>query len=329
MLKINKGGLQTTVQDSGRYGLQKFGVITNGAMDPYAFRIANILIGNTEFEAALEITLAGPVIEFEQDAMIALCGGDLSPVIDGQNAKMWRPLFVPKGSTLTFGAPRTGTRAYLAVAGGIDVPEIMGSKSTYLRAGIGGFKGRALEAGDELTAGRLSSRQSALLAAHSKNNVCQPSWSVASLSYSAEPVIQVMEGRQFSLFDSRSRDHFFQETFSISVQSDRMGCRLEGVSLHLEETQELISEAVAFGSVQVPPDGNPIVLLADRQTTGGYPKIGQIASVDLPLVAQLKPGDRLHFQKISLEEAQQLYRAQEQLIRQLKTSIRLKQEEWI
>ena len=156
MLKILKNGLHTTVQDLGRNGFQKYGVIASGAMDPIAHRLANLLVGNEEQAATLEITLAGPVIEFTEDAIIALCGGDLAPKIDGAKVKMWRMLTVTRGSTLTFGEPHAGARSYLAIAGGIDVPLVMDSRSTYLRAGIGGFQGRALEKGDELMVGQAT-----------------------------------------------------------------------------------------------------------------------------------------------------------------------------
>jgi antagonist of KipI len=325
MLKIIKSGLQTTVQDLGRYGFQKYGVIASGAMDPYAHRLANLLVGNDENSATLEIALVGPVIRFETDMFIALCGGDLSPTIDGKEVDLWRPLAVKKGSQLAFGAPKTGCRCYLAVSGGISVPEVMNSRSTYLRAEIGGFHGRALKAGDLVEIDPVSLER---LAVFRKAVAKESDWHVPSPRYPAEPVVRMMKGRQFELFDEESKQRIFTEFFSVSSNSDRMGYRLEGALLSLEEPAELISEAVAFGSIQVPADGNPIVLLADRQTTGGYPKIGQVASVDLPLLSQLKPGERLKFQEITLEEAQRLWILQEQKIRQLKISIQLKWEEW-
>ncbi|TWT24898.1 biotin-dependent carboxyltransferase family protein [Planomicrobium sp. CPCC 101110] len=325
MLKIIKSGLQTTVQDLGRYGFQKYGVIASGAMDPYAHRLANLLVGNEENAATLEITLVGPVIEFERDIFIALCGGDLSPKIDGKKVDTWRPLAVKGGSRLSFGAPISGCRCYLAVSGGISVPEVMNSRSTYLRAEIGGFHGRALKADDLVEANPTPAWQ---LAAFEKASSKETDWKVPAPHYSVEPVVRMMKGRQYDLFDEESQENIFADFFFVSSNSDRMGYRLEGTPLSLEEPAELISEAVAFGSIQVPADGNPIVLLADRQTTGGYPKIGQVASVDLPLVSQLKPGDRLRFEEITLEESQRLWAEQEQKIRQLRISIQLKWEEW-
>lgn len=323
MLKIIKSGLQTTVQDLGRFGFQKYGVIASGAMDPFAHRIANLLVGNGENAATFEMTMTGATIEFQQDAFIALCGGDLSPQIDGTDLKMWRPAFVKEGSVLKFGAPRSGCRAYLAVAGGIDVPELMNSKSTYLRAGIGGFHGRALQAGDIVPVNLIPPQLAASLLHATGNGV---EWKTAAPRYSSEPVVRMMKGRQFELFNRESQSYIFSEAFAVSSHSDRMGYRLEGTRLALEEPKELISEAVSFGSIQVPSDGNPIILLADRQTTGGYPKIGQVAAVDLPLVSQLKPGERIRFKEISVAEAQQLYLDQETQIRQLKVGINLKRE---
>lgn len=318
MLTIRKGGLQTTVQDLGRSGFQKYGVVAAGAIDPFAFRIANLLVGNEENAAAIEIQLIGPEIQFEEDTLIAICGGNLSPQLDGETADSWRPVAVAKGQTLTFGKPTAGSRCYLAVAGGIDVPLVMNSRSTYLRAAIGGYQGRALTQGDRLAVGGENGRN--------ESSDQKTAWSVPAPVYSAEPVIRVTAGRQFDLFAADSRKCFFSEPFSLSPHSDRMGCRLNGSQLALSEKQELVSEAVAFGSIQVPADGNPIILMADRQTTGGYPKIAEVITADLPLVSQLKPGDSIRFKKVSVEEAQRQLRLQERRISCLKRAIRLKWE---
>lgn len=326
MLKVIKPGLLTSIQDLGRYGFQKFGVIASGVMDPLAHRIANLLVGNAENEPTLEITLVGPVILFEEDSLISLCGGDLSPTIDSQPVRMWRTVFVRKGSKLEFGALQSGCRAYLSIAGAFNVPTVMGSYSTYLRAEIGGFHGRALKAGDRLetnTMTSLSQKMMESLRLNENEPFNDINWSISPF-LSGESTIQVMPGRQFHLFNEKSKHDLFLESFKVSPQSDRMGYRLQGSNLRLSEPTELISEAVTFGSIQVPPDGNPIILLADRQTTGGYPKIGQIATADLSLIAQAKPGDYLSFKKITTEEAQRLYVKQEDYIKHLKQGIRLK-----
>lgn len=325
MLSIRKSGLQTAVQDLGRTGFQRYGVISSGVMDPFAHRIANLIAGNAETSPTLEIALSGPVIEFEADHFIAICGGDLSPSLDGEPLAMWRGHFVQKGSVLSFGEPKRGARSYLAVAGSFDVPPVMDSHSTYLRAGIGGFQGRALKNGDSLKTLPISAER---MEALTNQNTQTPDWLIPPARYHEQPIVRMMPGRQYALFNEASRTRVFEETFTVSANSDRMGYRLEGPELALENQEELISEAVAFGSVQVPADGNPIVLLADRQTTGGYPKIGQVASVDLPLISQLKPGESLKFREISVNDAQQLYIEQEQQIRQLKIAIQMKREEW-
>lgn len=325
MLQIRKSGLQTSIQDLGRTGFQRYGVIASGVMDPFAHRIANLLVGNAETSPTLEIALSGPAIEFEADHFIAICGGDLSPSLDGKPLLMWRGQFIRKGSVLSFGKPKRGARSYLAIAGGFDVPSVMGSYSTYLRAGIGGFNGRALKKGDLLNTLPVPAEHlDALVRTHDQS----PDWLIPPVRYHQQPIVRMIPGRQFPLFDEASRMRIFQEPFTVSSDSDRMGYRLEGPTLALEQPQELISEAVAFGSIQVPADGNPIILLADRQTTGGYPKIGQVASVDLPLISQLKPGESLKFRHISAGDAQQLYIEQEQQIRQLKIAIQMKREEW-
>ncbi|PLT33934.1 biotin-dependent carboxyltransferase family protein [Bacillus sp. V5-8f] len=331
MITIIKPGLLTSVQDLGRYGFQKYGVIASGVMDQLAYRISNLLVGNDENAATLEATLLGPTIKFHNDALISICGGDLSPSIDGQAVSNWRPVFVRGGSTLKFGPGKSGCRAYLAVAGGFSVPSVMNSKSTYLRAEIGGFFGRALKEGDQLTwgsPGKLSSSINDRLRKNvSENSFVESDW-LASRDlipdYANRPSIRVMEGREFDLFTKESQEIFFNEPFEVTSQSDRMGYRLKGPILTMEKAEEMISEAVGFGTIQVPSEGNPIVLLADRQTTGGYPKIGQIAFVDLTYLAQAKPGDRLRFSKVSLEEAQSLHLEQERRIKELRIGISLK-----
>lgn len=330
-MKFLKSGLQATVQDLGRYGYQKYGVIASGVMDPFAHRMANLLVGNKEIEATLELTMLGPVIEFQEDTLIAVCGGDLSPIIDETSIGLWKQVFIRKGNVLRFGQAKSGCRAYLAVAGGFKVPAVMESKSTYLRAGIGGYHGRALDAGDELFVeepGNLSKRMmERLMEGKEEKSFIQSDWSLAYTSLPASKQhapIRVVKGRNYELFTEKSQQQFVSADFKVTPQSDRMGYRLKGPELKLKNQTEMISEAVNFGTIQVPAEGNPIVLLADRQTTGGYPKIAEVASVDLPKLAQSKPGDELRFEFISLEEAQQLYLKEEQLIDELNFSILLK-----
>lgn len=330
-IRVVGAGLQTTVQDLGRPDHQRDGVPGGGAMDRAALRVGNALIGNDDGAAAFEATLIGPALAFDDPAVIAITGGDLDPTIDGQSAPMWRAICVPRGATLRFGRPKLGCRAYVAVAGGIDVPLIFGSRSTYLRAQFGGHEGRALRVGDVLRTQNPShvSEQigQALRAGHDDAVVAVASWSAGHTlraRYSSEPVVRLIAGAHAELLAAPSRTKLFSASFNISSSSDRMGYRLEGVELPLRSPVELLSEGVAFGTMQLPPDGMPIVLMADRQTTGGYPRIGEVATVDLPLVAQLKPGDRLRFRPVSVDEAQRAYLMHEQDLAQARVAIALR-----
>ena len=352
-------GLLTTLQDLGRPGYQQYGVTAGGAMDTYALRAANMMAGNAESEAALEITLAGPKLRFERDTLIALTGADLAPSIGGVPLPMWRPVRVRAGAVLEFGPAREGCRAYLALAGGFAAPAALGSRGTDLRAGLGGLEGRALRAGDVLHArtsqskARISERAFGPLRSiapgadfaaapwhaahgyvagrpdwgdlHFPGSAQQVSRSKASPSAdsAADVIVRFTRGTHFGLFDAPSREALLNAAFRIMPQSDRMGCRLSGPALRLEQPQELISEAVAPGTVQVPPGGNPIVLTADRQTTGGYPRIAQIISADLRLIAQLRPGQTLTFAEVYLREAEHLYIEQERELLRLRISMRL------
>lgn len=326
MIHVLQPGLLTTIQDLGRLGFQKYGVIVSGAMDPFSHRVANLLVGNMEHSPTLEMTLKGPALEFTEDTLIAVTGGGLWPAINGEVLPMWRPILVRGGTVVTFQSNRQGCRAYLAVAGGFLVPYIMGSASTYLRAGLGGFKGRPLQRHDVLRAGVLSpisqerfqrlQQQFNLL---SQQRYATTSWftNFSMIPYHQRTVLHALPGPQFHEFTEESRKWFFQEKFIVGIQSDRMGYRLNGPRLSLSQAEELISEAVTNGTVQVPPDGNPIILTADHQTTGGYPKIAQIVTADLPLLGQIRPGEQIRFELISLAEAQQRLHKQAQDLRQL------------
>lgn len=330
-LRVVGAGLQTTVQDLGRRGHQHDGVPGGGAMDRSALRIGNALVGNDDGAAGLEATLIGPAIEFEDPTLIALAGGDLEPTIDGQPVPMWRAIHVPPGAALRFGRPKVGCRTYLAIAGGIDVPLIFGSRSTYLRAQFGGHEGRALRPGDVLTTlcppGLAQCIANAVQDGRDASRAAIAAWGAGHslrMRYSSEPVVRLIPGTHADYLAAPSRTKLFSASFNISASSDRMGYRLEGVELPLRNPVELLSEGVAFGTVQLPPDGMPIVLMADRQTTGGYPRIGEVASIDLPLIAQLKPGDRLRFRPISVDEAQELYLTYEQDLAQARAAITLR-----
>ncbi|MBC2581096.1 biotin-dependent carboxyltransferase family protein [Clostridium sp. DJ247] len=330
-IKVLNPGLLTTIQDLGRYGYQKHGIIVSGAMDAYSLRLANFLVGNEDGEAAIEITLIGPSLEIGEGTLFAITGGDLSPTINGVPVPMWRPVYLHKKGVLQFGASKSGCRSYLAVAGGYNVPEIMGSKSTYLRAGIGGFKGRALQKNDvlqfRLPKGKSIQITQQLTRKSSSNVFVSTDWYLKGELMPQDLghiCVGVIRDRQFQQFTLDSKNQFFNLPFKITSQSDRMGYRLSGPNLKLQESLEMISEGVSFGTIQVPPDGNPIILLADRQTIGGYPKIAQVAAVDISKVVQSKPGDKILFQEISLEEAEKLYIEREKYIGSLRAAVNLK-----
>lgn len=335
-IKVIRPGLLTTIQDLGRYHFQQYGVVAAGVMDTGAARAANYLVGNDGVEAVLEMTLIGTELLIQEAVVIAVCGGDMSVTINGQPLPLWRPVLADAGVVIKFSAARSGCRSYLAVAGGFDVPEVMGSRSTYLRGVIGGFEGRTLKAGDVLLINKpneLSTRiMSALLAEQAgagfgSGCYAAPNWHASHFAIAgnfAEPIIRAMPGTHYNRFTPESRQAVFSKTYRIGLQSDRMGCRLEGEKLLLNSPMEILSEAVANGTVQVPPDGNPIVLLADRQTTGGYLRIAQVASVDIPVFAQLRPCDSFRFEEVTLLEAERLYLEGERDLNVLKMAIALK-----
>ncbi|MBY0123210.1 biotin-dependent carboxyltransferase family protein [Bacillus sp. S/N-304-OC-R1] len=326
-VKVLHPGLMTTIQDLGRFGSQKFGVIVSGAMDPLSLRIANLLVGNGEGEGALEVTLLGPTLEFDRDGLIAITGGYLQPMIDGEAVPMWRPILIRKGSILQFKSAIKGCRAYVAFAGGIDVPASMGSKSTYLRAAIGGYLGRALQNGDVFDCVGNYSTVSQSLIQQLEKRPSSFTWSVnypEFINLNRTQTIRVIQGAEFKRFDAASQEAFFSKPYTLTTQADRMGYRLEGETIRLSEKFELLSEGVTYGTIQVPSNGQPIILMADRQTTGGYPKIGQVISADLPSLAQLQPNSMILFEEVSLEQAEIELLKQEQQLRKVATGIRIK-----
>ncbi len=303
-IKVLKPGILTTVQDLGRYGYQHLGVPVSGAMDTRSHRLANALAGNSENEATLEITLSGPTLTFSKASCIAISGALLSPSINGKSIPNNRPIVVKPGDTLQFGERKSGVRAYMAVFGGIKTSPILESQSTYIRGGFGGYKGRALKKGDVL---EIASP----LSIENIDDLDKYLWQIqvylpALLGFQNRSKIRVLKGPNYHLFSQESIKSFFGSPYLIEPQSDRMGYRLSGPKLKLVETNQLMSEAISFGTVQVPTDGNPIILMADRQTTGGYAKIANVCSADLPSVAQTMPGQSIVFEEISLADAQTL-----------------------
>ena len=317
---IKKPGLLSTIQDLGRTGYKRYGIISSGSMDQIAHRIANMLVLNEEDVEAIEITMKGPVIQFQNDTVIAITGGQLAPAINEERVEMYRPVLVREGDVLSFGRAKEGIRSYVAVHGGFSVNRVMQSASTYLRAGIGGYKGRALKKGDVLPLKKTISIE----------EWDKPiKWSAKRFSHSQDMMsktIRVIKGLQYDAFTESSQRSFEEKEYTVMPESDRMGYRLDGETLSLKEQREFISEAVSFGTIQVPADGQPIILMADSQTLGGYAKLAQAATVDRSILAQLKPGDRLTFKVIGLNEAQRLLIEQEQELQILKRAIAIEME---
>jgi len=322
-------GMHTTVQDLGRPGWQRHGVTPGGALDERALRLANLLVGNPEGAAALEITLAGPTLRFASEALVAVGGGQFEVTAGGRSVPAWRPVWLAEGTELAIGAARAGCRVYLAIAGGLAVPRVLGGRGTHLAARFGGFGGRSLRAGDVLKSGPASAwarRMAGVLAGGGRCAAAR--WEVgaeARPAYSESPTVRVMRGAQWDWFGAEIGDRFLRERFTSMPRSDRMGLRLSpvGAPLVAGPVPEMISEGVAAGTIQVPPDGRPIILLADRPTLGGYPKIANVATVDLPLLAQLRPGATVGFREVSIAEAQELWLAAERLVATVKQGIAL------
>jgi len=297
-LRVLSPGLMTTVQDEGRFGYLDYGVPREGALDLFSASLANTLVGNASGEAVLELTITGPRMEMLSDADIALTGADMEMTVNGERAEPWRSLRVTRGDIIRISRAMHGCRSYLAVTGGFDVPVVMGSRSTYLKGRIGGIEGRALVKGDELKRG-----EGPLLAGmrHVVPREARP-------AFPSRVTLRTIPGPQDDAFSS-SLDIFFSSSYEVTPASDRMGCRLRGPALRHDHgvAESIISEPIVPGSVQVPADGQPIILLMG-QTAGGYAKVATIISADIPKVAQIRPGDTVRFKSVGLEEAHVAFR---------------------
>ena len=304
----------TTIQDLGRTGFQQYGIVVSGAMDSFAIRAANLLVGNKETAAALEITMMGPSLRILSDTVIALGGANLSASLDGKPLALWKSVYVRKDQLLSFGKPVDGMRAYVAVAGGIEVQELLGSKSTYLKAEMGGMAGRYLHKEDILHAGYVADSLKQL-AGRAVSPEILPDY------LSTEP-IRVIPGPDEASFTSEGMETFFTGEYEFTRDVDRMGYRLSGPAIEHKKKADILSDAVTMGTIQVPSSGQPIILMADRQTSGGYSRIGTVISVDLPRLAQQKPGGSIRFCSVSIKEAQQLFIEREKTLRKLAIAVR-------
>jgi antagonist of KipI len=298
VLRVEKPGLLTTVQDLGRPGHRKFGVPPSGAMDRFALAAANRLVGNPETAAGLECALTGPTLLALQPCLVAVTGADFTPTIDGAEIPSWTGVYLPAGERLSFAGRRWGARCYIAVAGGLGGSRWLGSLSTYLLVEKGGHEGRTLESGDSLRLAGPAPRP--LIAGRHLSRRLQP-------AYGREPALATLPGPHFTRLARTSRTAAWKSTFEVSRDADRMGFRLQGPQLE-GGGRELLSIGLTAGAVQLPIGGQPILLMADHQTAGGYPVILGVSRAALPLAAQLLPGDRLSFQEVSVAAAQEQWR---------------------
>ncbi len=303
-MKVIKPGFQSTIQDLGRFGFSNLGISISGAADAVSLRIGNLLIGNDQNSPALEMTLVGGEFIFDSDTIIAITGSNFQPTIDGKEIPLWKSIFVRSGQSISFGATQSGARCYLCIKGGFEVDKILGSFSTHLLTGIGGYKGRALLKNDELNY------------AGSNFKYLQP------LKVKKEIVIELMNREkifvtnapQTDLFSTETINLFSSSVYSVSEETNRMGLRLNGPKLVNINNQDIVTEGVSLGAIQVSHDGNPIILFVEHQTTGGYPKIANIISAHLHKVGQLRPRDEIQFSFVSIEKAYEMRMHLESLI---------------
>ena len=296
---VTQAGFLTSVQDLGRTGFRQFGVSTSGALDCFALRVANLLVGNDEDAAGLEVTLGGLSLRFQDERIVAWCGGEFDVQIGSQSLPAGHLAHLCAGDELKIGRPQIGCRCWLAISGGVDVPVVLGSRSTDLRANFGGIEGRALRDGDII---RLFARPGSSPPTTERIS----SWSaphdwVSPLKH--EPTLRFIRGVDWDRFNASTLQRFTSEAFAVSPDSDRMGVRFDDPELKREDNVDLISEAVAPGTIQVPPSGKPILLLQDCQTIGGYPKISHVITLDLGIAAQLRGGDHVRFSEVSRADA--------------------------
>ncbi len=318
-LTIVRAGALTTVQDLGRAHHRRAGVSLGGALDLHAARVANLLVGNPETAALLEITLGSARFRFHDDRLIAWCGGEFHFEAGGETIPAGRVCRIRSEEELEVAPAGCGCRAWAAVSGGIDTPPVLESRATDLRAGFGGWEGRLLRDGDELPLGQISSFPASATRVSSWS--APTDWSQTA---AVQPILRVVPGPEWEEFTEASRAAFWNERFTVSPKCDRMGARLEGVALRREKPEERLSETVAPGTIQVPNDGQPIILLGDCQTIGGYPRIGHVITVDLPRAAQLRPNDTVRFREVTRAEAVALFVERENDLQRFRVGLRLR-----
>jgi antagonist of KipI len=315
---VTRAGFLTSVQDLGRTGFRQFGVSTSGALDPFALRVANLLVGNDAAAAGFEITIGGLRLHFEDERIVAWCGGEFDVRVGAKSLPAGHAARVHAGEEVKFGRSEIGCRCWLAIAGGVNVPDVLGSRSTDLRAQFGGFEGRTLRDGDVLP---LATKPGSSPPATGISTWTAPhDWASPAKRH---PMLRFIPGVDWNRFNAPTLRRLMSEAFTVSPDSDRMGVRLEGPELKRVDESDLISEAVAPGTIQVPPGGKPILLLGDCQTIGGYPKIAHVITVDLGVAAQLRAGDHARFSEVSLADAHRLLLEREREFQRFRVGISL------
>jgi biotin-dependent carboxylase-like uncharacterized protein len=303
-LTVEAPGLLTTVQDLGRPGFGIRGISPSGAADPVALQLGNLLVGNAQGSAALEMTMMGRNFIFSEPTTIALAGSDFAATLNGQALDTWRSYSVAAGENLHVGSTRGGARCYLCVAGGIEVEPFLGSASTHLVSGLGGFAGRSLRKGDVLRVGNAGTR-------FAERTLSSAALRILQLH---KPMLRVTDGPQCDLFSAQTVRSFYESEFRVTEESNRLGLRLEGPALKSTLQQEMITEGVTLGAIQITPSGQPIVLFVEQQTTGGYPKIANVIGADLFRIGQLRPRDSIRFERVSFAQARAAWLELQQLL---------------
>ena len=316
--EVLEPGILTTIQDLGRYGFSQFGVPPSGALDTFSYRVGNLLVGNKQGEASLETSVMGLKLKILREVVIAITGGDLSPTLNGEPLEMWRTHLLVEGDIINFRKVRTGCRAYLAASGGLIFPQVMGSRSTYLSGKFGGLNGRALRKGDTLFSPDIRSPLGKLGFRFPNDWIPQ---------FDKEALLRVIPGPQDHHFTDKGLETLSSSFYLVTPRCDRMGVRLDGppIERRSDVDESIISEGLIAGTIQVPGDGKPIIILTEL-VTGGYTKIATVITTDLPRVAQLKPGDRVRFLPVSIEDAHHLLLEQEERLRNFEKSFGVREK---
>lgn len=326
-IRLIKSGILSTIQDLGRFTHLTQGVPRSGAMDSLSARIANLAVGNIDREAVIEFTYAQASFQAETALLVAYAGDGATLKVGQQILPGERPVFIPSGTIINLKANPRGARTYLSIAGGWDVPDVMNSKSTYITASLGGFNGRALASGDLLSSKEpFTTVSRKIFHSLSGDHINFPHWKLSRQSFllNRKNTVRIVPGKEFPWFHGESVVDFLSKPYALGVNSNRMGYRLKGPILHRFVNQEILSTAVAPGTIQVTGEGSLVLLMTDCQTTGGYPRIAQVAAVDMPICGQLKPNDLIYFSEISRNDAEKLYLQREEQLHKVAIALKYK-----